>query len=234
MSSAIAQNLARLHQTVPPSVRLIAVSKTFPPAAIREAYATGIRDFGESRIQEAIPKQEALQDLTDIQWHFIGHLQTNKARKALQHFHWIHTCDSLKLAQRLNQIAPELPQSPQILLQVKIRPDPDKYGWTPAQLQTDLEALDHLNALKIQGLMTILPLGLTEAETLKAFEDLQDLRENIGQQTWVNLKMEELSMGMSGDYPLAIQGGATMIRLGRIIFGTREASQTENRLSSTH
>jgi hypothetical protein len=217
----IAENLVHIRAQIPDSVRLLAVSKTFPAVAIREAYAAGIRDFGESRIQEAEQKQAELADLTDIQWHFIGHLQSNKAKKAIAQFDWIQTCDSLKLAQRLNRLAEEIEQTPKICLQVKIRPDPDKYGWSPSQLQADLAALDQLTGLNIQGLMTILPLGLTAAETVAAFQDLRELAGAIAAQSWQHLQMQELSMGMSADYPYAIQAGATMVRLGRLIFGDR-------------
>jgi hypothetical protein len=202
-------------------VRLIAVTKRVSVEAIREAYQAGVRDFGESQVQEAAAKQDELQDLPDITWHLIGHLQSNKAKKALTQFQWIHSCDSLKLAQRLNQLACELAVTPQICLQVKIMPDPHKYGWTIPELLEILPELDQCKALQIQGLMTIPPLGLSPQETLGVFERTRDLADEIGRQNWSNLRMQQLSMGMSEDYALAIQAGATMVRLGRIIFGER-------------
>ncbi|MEA5419817.1 YggS family pyridoxal phosphate-dependent enzyme [Spirulina sp. CCNP1310] len=219
--TTIAENLAAIRATIPDGVRLLAVSKTFPAAAIRAAYGEGVRDFGESRIQEAIAKQADLADLTDIQWHFIGHLQSNKAKKALTHFDWIHTCDHLALAQRLDRLTAQLGKSPKILLQVKPCPDPDKYGWPLESLGADLPALAQCQHLNIQGLMTILPLGLTSEEIRQAFQATQTTAAQIHNQFSPALTMTELSMGMSGDYPLAIAAGATMIRIGRGIFGDR-------------
>lgn len=214
--STITQKIRELRKQIPPHVRLIAITKGVSVEAIVEAYNAGVRDFGESRLQEALPKQEQLAQYTDITWHFIGHLQTNKAKKAIESFHWIHSVDSLKLAQRLNDCAQDLAKSPQVCLQVKLVPDPNKYGWTPQELITDLPTLNEFNYLNIQGLMTILPLGLSDTESLKVFAATKELANKIN--SCSNLKLTELSMGMSGDYLLAIQGGSTMIRLGRIIF----------------
>lgn len=221
MKDSIAERIATIHQQLPTNVRLIAITKQVPVDAIREAYAVGVRDFGESRIQEAEAKIAQLSDLPDLTWHLIGHLQSNKAKKALQLFQWIHSCDSLELAQRLNRLATELSVKPQVCLQVKIAPDPNKYGWTVPDLFKDLPELNRCEALKIQGLMTILPLGLSEQESLTVFTRTRELALKIEQQNWSNLHMQELSMGMSDDYHLAVQAGATMVRLGRIIFGDR-------------
>ena len=221
MKGSIAERIATIHQQLPTNVRLIAITKQVPVDAIREAYAVGVRDFGESRIQEAEAKIAQLSDLPDLTWHLIGHLQSNKAKKALQLFQWIHSCDSLELAQRLNRLATELSVKPQVCLQVKIAPDPNKYGWTVPDLFKDLPELNRCEALKIQGLMTILPLGLSEQESLTVFTRTRELALKIEQQNWSNLHMQELSMGMSDDYHLAVQAGATMVRLGRIMFGDR-------------
>ncbi|HEY9634194.1 MAG TPA: YggS family pyridoxal phosphate-dependent enzyme [Coleofasciculaceae cyanobacterium] len=221
MTGSIAERITNIRQQLPASVRLLAVTKQVPVEAMREAYCAGIRDFGESRIQEAEGKLAQLRDLPDLNWHLIGHLQTNKAKKALELFQWIHSCDNLKLAQRLNRLAAELSVKPKICLQVKIVPDPNKYGWTIPELLADLPELDRYDALSIQGLMTILPLGLSKQESLEVFERTRELAEKIKQQNWSNLQMQELSMGMSSDYPLAIQAGATMVRLGQILFGER-------------
>ncbi|MDJ0737050.1 MAG: YggS family pyridoxal phosphate-dependent enzyme [Nostocaceae cyanobacterium] len=221
MSSSISSNIAAIKSQLPPSVRLIAVTKTVPVEAIRAAYAAGIRDFAENRIQEALSKQAQLQDLSDVTWHFIGHLQSNKAKKAIEHFQWIHSVDNLKLAQRLNQLAQQLGITPQICLQVKILADPHKSGWSISQLLADLPALNHCKSLQIQGLMTIPPLGLNDSETLDVFNCTRKLATEIQSQHWSHIHMQELSMGMSFDYKLAIQGGATMVRLGTILFGER-------------
>ena len=216
-TSSIAQRLETIRQTLPESVCLVAVTKQVGVAELRAAYAAGVRDFGENQVQEAEFKQSQLQDLKDITWHLIGHLQSNKAKKALELFTWIHSCDSLALAQRLDRLAGEMHKSPQICLQVKLLPDPNKYGWEEADLWQDLPALAECSHLKIQGLMTILPLGLTPTEISHTFTRLKELAAKINQQGILSL--QHLSMGMSQDYPLAVAAGATMIRLGTTIFG---------------
>ncbi|WP_414569124.1 YggS family pyridoxal phosphate-dependent enzyme [Nostoc sp. CCY 9925] len=221
MSSSIYERIVTIRSSLPTSVRLIAVSKQVPAEAIRSAYTAGIRDFGESRIQEASIKQAQLQDLSDITWHFIGHLQTNKAKKAIEQFHWIHSVDNLKLAVRLEQLAQQLGVSPQVCLQVKILPDPNKSGWSVPELLADLPALNQCKTLQIQGLMTIPPSGLDNAEILSVFNRCRELAKEIQEQNWSHIKMQHLSMGMSGDYELAVQAGATMVRLGTILFGDR-------------
>ncbi|MEH1836359.1 MAG: YggS family pyridoxal phosphate-dependent enzyme [Nostoc sp.] len=221
MSSSISERIVIIRSSLPTSVRLIAVSKQVSAQAIRSAYAAGIRDFGESRIQEAASKQAELQDLPDITWHFIGHLQSNKAKKAIEQFHWIHSVDNLKLAQRLDQLAQQLGVSPQVCLQVKILPDPNKSGWSVPELLADLPTLNQYKNLQIQGLMTIPPSGLNDSEILSVFNLNRELAKEIQEQNWSHIKMQHLSMGMSGDYELAVQAGATMVRLGTILFGDR-------------
>lgn len=222
----VIEQVKSLRQSIPSHIRLIAVSKQVSVSSMRLAYEAGIRDFAENRIQEALAKQLELQDLPDITWHFIGHLQRNKAKPALTHFDWIHSVDSLELAQRLNQLATELDTCPNLCLQVKVRHDPSKFGWTPAQLEQSLPDLKQLTALNLRGLMTILPLGLTADEELSAFQDLAALRNTLRTHPTYPLPITELSMGMSDDYPSAIAAGATMVRLGRILFGERVKFQT--------
>ncbi len=217
----IAQNIETIRRDLPASVRLMAVSKQVAVAQMRAAYAVGIRDFGESKIQEAQTKQQELADLPDICWHLIGHLQGNKVRKALQLFDWIHSVDSLKLLQQIDRVAAESAAIPNICLQVKILPDPDKYGWTIPELLADLAQIGECQHLKIKGLMAIPPLGLTLAQTQEFFERARDLSHQITAQPGIELELSELSMGMSGDYLSAIAAGATIIRLGSIIFGDR-------------
>jgi PLP dependent protein len=213
MTGSIAHNIDTIRRDLPAGVRLMAVSKQVAANAIREAYATGIRDFGESRIQETEAKQQELADLPDLCWHLIGHLQGNKVRKAVQMFDWIHSVDSLKLARQIDRVAAELDRKPKICLQVKILPDPDKYGWSVPELLGDLPKIGQCEHLDLQGLMVIPPLGLTTSQLRESFDRAQDLRNQ--------LQLPELSMGMSGDYPEAVVAGATMIRLGSIIFGDR-------------
>lgn len=220
----IADRLKKVQATIPSCVRLIVVSKQVSVEAIASCYQEGIRDFAENRLQEALEKQSQLKNFTDITWHFIGHLQTNKAKKAVESFAWIHAVDSLKLAQRLDfyieQALEEgkINQSPQVCLQVKVLPDENKYGWEIEELWQDLPQLQQLNCLHIRGLMTILPLGLTSQETLSAFQIVAEIAQKIRQEGYFADDFDQLSMGMSGDYQLAIQAGATMVRLGSIIF----------------
>ncbi|TAF57149.1 MAG: YggS family pyridoxal phosphate-dependent enzyme [Oscillatoriales cyanobacterium] len=219
-AAQIAQRIAELRSELPEGVRAIAVSKYKPVADIRAAYAAGVRDLGESRIQEVIEKRQLLADLPDITWHFIGHLQSNKVNAALAQVDWIHSVDSLKIARCIQRAIEAGGSSPKLCLQVKFAPDPDKFGWEIDDLLRDWEALETLDRLNVCGLMTIAPLGLTDAETRALFERaqmfLQELRARA--KRW---QLEELSMGMSNDYPLAIAAGATMIRVGRTIFGDR-------------
>jgi PLP dependent protein len=226
MSESLTQTLANFRQTIPDHVRLIAITKTQPIAAITAAYAAGIRDIGESRVQEAIEKHEKLASLapplTDLTWHLIGQLQTNKVRKALEIFHWIHSVDRLKLAQTLDRIASELDRpAPQLCLQVKLQSDPQKTGWSIDDLMADLPALDQLTHVQIRGLMVIPPMGLDAAATRALFQAAKALQTTIQAQPWQHLRMDQLSMGMSRDYTDAIAAGATMIRPGSILFGDR-------------
>jgi PLP dependent protein len=216
---SIAHKIETIRRDLPDSVKLIAVSKQVSVALMREAYAAGIRDFGESRIQEADVKQQELADLPDLCWHLIGHLQGNKVRKAVQIFDWIHSVDSIKLVQQVDRVAAELKISPNICLQVKILPDPDKYGWTIPELMADLPQINSCQQLNIKGLMAIPPLGLNILQTQQFFDRVRDLRQEINLLPGPQPQLSELSIGMSGDYPQAIAAGATIIRLGSIIFG---------------
>lgn len=219
----IAQRIAQIRANLPESVRLMAVTKQVSVDAMMQAYQAGIRDFGESRLQEAQAKSEQLGDLPGLTWHLIGHLQSNKVKPALDLFHWIHSIDSLKLAQRVDRLAEGLAVKPKVCLQVKIVPDPNKSGWLIPELLGDLATLNQCKNLEIKGLMTIPPLGLDQAQTLALFERARQLAQEIQAQNWDQISMQELSMGMSGDYHLAIQAGSTMVRLGTILFGERSA-----------
>ncbi len=218
MNNFVTQRIAEIRPELPPHVRLIAVTKGVSVELMRSAYASGIRDFGESRVPEAIEKQAALADLPDICWHLIGHLQTNKARKALQTFDWIQSVDSLKLLQCLERIAGELARRPAICLQVKLLPDPQKYGWSIEELLTNLAEIDRCQNLRVQGLMAIAPLGLSPPESQHFFSSLGQLRDEINHRNWSHILLDELSMGMSSDYPCAVSNGATMVRIGSKIF----------------
>ncbi|MBE9078156.1 YggS family pyridoxal phosphate-dependent enzyme [Romeria aff. gracilis LEGE 07310] len=221
-AAAIAERLAAVRATIPARVRLIAVTKTFSAEVVRAAYEAGLRDFGENRVQEAIAKQAELSDLSGMTWHLIGRLQSNKSRKALEHFQWIHSIDSLKLAERLNLQAAELDLRPSCCLQLKLRPDPNKGGLTLAELQRDLSDYAQMQHLNITGLMAIPPQGLEPDETQAVFIQTQEIAKMINQMAFPHLKISQLSLGMSADYPLAIAAGSTMIRLGTLLFGQRQ------------
>jgi PLP dependent protein len=217
----LTDHIRAFRATVPQHVRIVAVTKTLPAWMIRAAYEAGIRDVGENRIQEAIAKQAELQDLPDITWHYIGHLQSNKAQKALEHFDWIQSVDSLALASRLDRQALRRPTKPNICLQVKLLDDPAKSGWTTPALRRDLAALGSFRNLNIRGLMVIAPYGLSTADLTELFRSAQKLHLQLADSLLLGSGFTELSMGMSGDYGLAIAEGSTIIRPGRILFGER-------------
>ena len=223
MSGHISQKIASIRREIPKNVELIAITKQVDIEPMREAYQAGVRNFGENRLQEALAKQSQLQDLTDVSWHFIGHIQKNKAKKVIENFTWIHSVDSLALAERIERLAGELGLIPNIFLQVKMLPDPNKYGWEVESLLQDLDQIDQFTHVSVRGLMTILPWGLGSTEISEAFKAVAELSKKIAQKNYQNISMEELSMGMSGDYQLAIEAGATQIRLGRTIFGDRHS-----------
>ena len=206
--------LAAIQAQLPPGCRLLAVSKGQPAAAIRALAAAGQRSFAESRLQEAAAKQQELADLPDLDWHFIGRLQANKVRPVLRTFTTIHSVDSLALAERLARIAAEEQRTPQVLLQVKLRPDPSKGGFEPQELLRDWPQLQQLAPLRITGLMTIAPLALELLERRSLFQDCAALAGELG--------LHELSMGMSGDWPEAAASGSTWVRIGSALFGERQ------------
>lgn len=221
----VLEQVNHVRQQLPDGVRLVAVSKQVPVEAIREAYRAGIRDFGENRLQEARDKLPQLADLGDISWHLIGTLQRNKVRPAIELFDWIHSVDSFGLAERLNALIDPEGRRPKLLLQVKLAEDPTKSGWSEAELKAALPELAQMRGLDIRGLTAIAPLGLGPEETTDLFCRVADfaraLAGRAGEHGWQQIRMEELSMGMSGDYPLAVRAGATMVRLGQILFGAR-------------
>ena len=201
------------------AVELIAVSKTYPAAAVREVFEAGQVVFGESRQQEAAPKMAALPGA--IRWHFIGRVQRNKVRKLLPAFEVIHALDSLRLAVAVNQAAAELGLFPKVFVQVNVAGEASKGGFEPAALDAAMEALLGLERLEIQGLMTIPPAGPDAEAARPWFGRLRTLRDELELKHGVSLP--GLSMGMSGDFEVAIAEGATHVRVGSAIFGTRAA-----------
>lgn len=216
LSQIIADRLNQIRANIPPQVKLVAVSKYTTTEAIRAAYAADVRNFAESRVQDAKIKQEELTDLIDITWHMIGSLQSNKARAAIAQFDWIHSIDRLSLAEQCDRLIPELNKSPKLLLQVKLANDPSKSGWSESELLADLPKLEKLQNLNIVGLMTILPLGLDDSQAYEVFHRVTNLAEKLRSLGWHNI--QELSMGMSADYAIAVKAGASLIRVGSQIF----------------
>jgi pyridoxal phosphate enzyme (YggS family) len=208
----------------PSSVRLIAVSKTFPLDLIREAYAAGQRDFGENRVQEALEKVDASPDLT-IAWHLLGHLQTNKAKRAATAFHTIHSIDSAELLRKIDAAAAGAGAAPELLLQVDMAGEDTKHGVPPADVPALFEAASQLRAARVVGVMTLPPYPDSPEDSRPWFRQLRDLREAWLAAGVPAAMLRELSMGMSGDFEVAVQEGATMVRVGTAIFGKRTASQ---------
>lgn len=201
----------------PATIQLLAVSKTFPPEAIREAIEAGQLHFGESKLQEAEPKIASLPG--HLHWHFIGRVQRNKVRKLLPQFEVIHATDSLRLAVYTDEIAKELGLFPKVFLQVNVGGEASKGGFEPDELRASMENLLALDRLEILGLMCIPPAGPDTESARPWFAMLRELRDVIETEFGVSLPF--LSMGMSGDYEVAIEEGATHVRVGSAIFGKR-------------
>ena len=200
------------------SVQLLAVSKTKPAEALREAYAAGLRDFGENYLQEALGKQLELADLPLI-WHFIGPIQSNKTRAIAEHFAWVHSVDRLKIAQRLSEQRPaDLPPL-NICIQVNVSGEDSKSGCTPADLPALAKAISELPRLKLRGLMAIPEPTEDRAAQDAAFAAVQHLQASL------ELPLDTLSMGMSHDLESAIAQGATWVRIGTALFGARDYGQ---------
>lgn len=204
----------------PSSIQLIAVSKTFPVELVREAHAAGQRDFGENRVQEALWKIERAAE-REIRWHLLGHLQTNKARKAGATFATIQSVDSIELLQKLDLSAVEAGATPELLIQVEIAGQATRFGAQPADVPRLFEAAARLRAARVVGLMTLPPVPETPEDARPWFRRLRDLREGWLASGVPGSMLRELSMGMSGDFDVAIQEGATMVRVGTAIFGSR-------------
>ncbi|WP_263081555.1 YggS family pyridoxal phosphate-dependent enzyme [Endozoicomonas sp. Mp262] len=200
-------------------VQLLAVSKTKPDSMIREAYSLGQKHFGENYLQEALDKIAQLSDLTDLCWHFIGPIQSNKTRDIASHFHWVHSVDRLKIARRLSEQRPEGLPPLNICLQVNISGEASKSGITLAELPDLAREIASLPALKLRGLMAI-PAPETDPSKQRApFHTLATAFRQLNQES--DLQMDTLSMGMTGDLEAAIYEGATMVRIGTALFGAR-------------
>jgi hypothetical protein len=230
---SIADNIAAIRERInhaagrvgrnPDSVTLMGVSKTVEPERIKEAYAAGIRIFGENRVQEFAEKSAALADLKDAEWHLIGHLQSNKSNKAVELFHAIDSVDSLRLAERLNQAAAQSGKKLFVLIEIKVGEEESKAGipLDSPELDTLLLAAPQLENLQIRGLMTVPPFTENPEGARTYFRLLRDLRDQIAARNLPAIQMDVLSMGMSHDFEVAIEEGSTCVRVGSAIFGRR-------------
>ncbi len=231
--TSIADNLERVREQIAQAtgkagrsiddVEMVAISKTHDAVKVREAIEAEQSLFGESRVQEARVKIPELP--SNLRWHFVGHLQKNKIRHALPLFELIHSVDSLALAQDINRIAEEDGLHPRVLLEVNVAGEGSKFGFTPEKLREDLENLLALPRLSILGLMTIPPIADEAEASRKYFVELRELRDRL--QTEFHVDLAQLSMGMTQDFAIAVEEGATLVRVGTAIFGERSKRQKE-------
>ena len=206
-------NYLQIKKKLPLNVNLLAVSKGFSSKEIKIINNLGQNDFGESRFQEAIEKKLLLDDLKNIKWHFIGRVQTNKIRKIVQNFEYIHSVDSYEKLLKISKVSFEEKRNPIVMLQVKLSDDPNKGGFNPKVLLEKWDQIKEFKSIKIKGLMTINPKGLSSIENIKLFKKCRHLADS--------LKLQDCSMGMSGDWEEAVKAGSTWLRLGSTIFGNR-------------
>jgi pyridoxal phosphate enzyme (YggS family) len=218
----IAHAVAKAGRSVD-DVELVAVSKTHEADKVREAIDAGQTLFGESRVQEARVKIPELP--SSSRWHFVGHLQKNKIRQALPLFELIHSVESLALAQDINRIAEEDGLHPRVLLEVNVAGEGSKFGFRPEQLRAEMESLLALPRLSILGLMTIPPIAEEPESSRKYFVQLRELRDQV--QTEFHVDLAQLSMGMTQDFVVAVEEGATLVRVGTAIFGARSRAKRE-------
>src|SRR5438552_10691988 len=227
----IAENVARVREQIAQAaakarravdeIELVAISKMHPAEKVREAVEAGQTLFGESRVQEASVKIPELS--SNVHWHFVGHLQKNKVRQALPLFEMIHSVDSLTLAQDINRIAEEEGLYPRVLLEVNVAGEGSKFGFAPDDLREQMEALLALPRLSIEGLMCIPPLAVESEDSRKFFVEVRELRDSLEKE--FSMKLPQLSMGMTQDFPIGIEEGATLVRVGTAIFGERSKKQ---------
>ena len=206
-------NYLKIKKKLPTNVNLLAVSKGFNIKAIKVINDQGQNDFGESRFQEAFGKQILLKDLINVKWHFIGRIQSNKIRKIVQNFEYIHSVDTYEKLSKISNVAFEEKKKPLIMLQVKLSEDPAKGGFNSDILIEKWDQIKQFENIKIKGLMTINPKGLSSKENIQLFKKCRHLADS--------LQLPDCSMGMSGDWEEAIEAGSTWLRLGSIIFGYR-------------
>ncbi|MGN6111086.1 MAG: YggS family pyridoxal phosphate-dependent enzyme [Kofleriaceae bacterium] len=205
----------------PAEIRLLPVSKTVPEARIRLAYAAGCRELGENKVQEASRKAEAMTDLDDLRWSVIGHLQTNKAKLVARFASEFQALDSLRVAEALDRRLQAEGRALDVLVQVNTSGETSKFGLPPDDVAGFVRQLPVFSSLRVRGLMTLALLSADPARVRPCFVRLRDLRERLRQEAPAHIAMDELSMGMSGDFELAIEESATVVRVGQAIFGAR-------------
>ena len=211
----------RLAGRDPGEVRLLPVTKTVEAARLRQAHAAGMHEFGENKVQEALGKWEAMADLPDLRWVLIGHLQTNKARYAARFASEFQALDSLRVAQALDEQLQKQGRSLDVLVQVNTSGEASKFGLAPDAVDAFVRELPAFSSLRVRGLMTLAAQSHDEARVRACFATLRTLRDRLRQEAPDGIGMDELSMGMSGDFPLAIAEGATTVRVGSALFGAR-------------
>ena len=226
----IADNLASVMQHIdeaaqkagrsPDSIRLISVSKQVSSGKIIEAYQAGSKCFGENKVQEAVSKIDEI-NAQDISWHFIGHLQKNKIKYLDFRFELIHSIDSLSLAEKISTYREGKNQRQAVLLQVNVSGEEAKFGMTPAELEDQLSSFGQLKGIQVQGLMTIPPQNPVAENSRQYFSALRVLRDKFQAMNIEGVELKELSMGMTNDYLIAVEEGATLVRVGTAIFGQR-------------
>lgn len=215
---SIEERINKIINEIPREVKLIAVSKTRTLEEMEEAYKAGIRDYGENKVQELIEKEEKFHK--DVRWHLIGHLQRNKVKYIVGKVHLIHSLDNVKLLEEIEKRYFESCKIANVLIQINIGKDPNKSGILMEDLKELIEACEKCNNVKVKGLMTVIPKG-TEESNRRYFNDMKKIYDSLSKKSYNNITMEYLSMGMSGDYKIAIKENANIIRIGEGIFGKR-------------
>jgi hypothetical protein len=208
----------------PGDIVLVAVAKTFPAESVREAVRAGVRDIGENYVQELLRKRAALPE--DVRWHFVGHLQTNKVKQIAPWIHLIHAVESLSLVRELDRRAEEVGRILDVLIEVNTTGETTKYGMSPDAVAGFIQSLEEFSHIRVGGLMTIGPFLPDPEGSRPMFRRLRQLRDELTRRPQHNVELHHLSMGMTGDFEVAIEEGATIIRIGTAIFGSRSRKTT--------
>jgi len=201
----------------PQEIKLVAVTKTATLEQIKEAINEGVKIIGENKVQEAKKKYQVL--TTEVKWHLIGHLQTNKVKYAVEIFDLIHSVDSIKLAKEIDNRSVQFKKTIDVLIEVNISGEETKYGYNPEKVEAFLKEISEFSGIRVRGLMTIAPISKNKEEVRPYFRRLRELSERIRDKNIKNIKMDYLSMGMTDDFEIAIEEGANMVRIGRGVFG---------------